>query len=411
MRGFIISILILSVAGAAVSGLLLYQHYVPQTEFGMLACGGDLINPCRILARSGFDMVLGFPIAGLGVLFYLFVIIAISVTLISGENRYPLSFAALLPVAVFSVIVDIVLGSLLIHLGLACRLCIITYAVNILICISLFLWYIRLEDEHKDLGALYRDLSAYLGGRDNRPLVLSFAFIMLFMFLFILFFTAYIEIRADADEASKTRISNFSEYFYTREEEDLSLPESAMTIGAPNAEIRIVVFTDFLCSACYRLYEVEKSVLSRFWKHVRIDYYCFPLDTVCNMHVPGTTYPNACTAAQAFITSAHKGFFPKLLEYHYEHYRENMAVFHRGDALASVRKYFAAVSPGGYNGFVQEALTERIKLMLYEDVERGAGLDVKAVPTLFINGRRLEGVPDAALLEAVISEELEKGRR
>ena len=90
MRTFIITILVLSVVGASVSALLLYQHYVPQTEFGMLACGGDLINPCRILARSGFDTIFGFPIAGLGVLVYLFMIIAIAVTMISGENRYPL---------------------------------------------------------------------------------------------------------------------------------------------------------------------------------------------------------------------------------------------------------------------------------------------------------------------------------
>lgn len=411
MRTFIISILILSVVGAAVSVLLLYQHYVPQTEFGMLACGGDLINPCRILARSGFDTIFGFPIAGLGVLVYLFMIIAIAVTMISGESRHPLCFAVLLPVGVLSVVADIILGSALIYLGLACRLCIVTYAVNIMICISLFFWYLALEEEHKDLGALYRGLSAYLGERDNRPLVMSFSLIMLFMFLFILFFTAYMDIRSEQDDAAKTRIRQFTEYYYTREQETLALPESIMTIGAPNAEIRIVVFTDFLCSACHRLYEVEKSVLSRFWKHVRIDYYCFPLDNVCNMHVPGTTYPNSCTAAQAFITSAHKGFFPKLLEYHYEHYQDNMTGFNRGDALASVRKYFTTVLPGGYEHFVQEALTERIKLALYEDVERGAGLNVKAVPTLFVNGRRLEGVPDASLLEAVLSEELETGHR
>ena len=411
MRAIITSILILSCAGAAVSGLLLYQHYVPQTEFGMLACGDALANPCRILARSGLDTVLGFPVAGLGMAAYLFMIIALAVTMTAGKKRYPLCFAALAPVALLSVIADIILGSILLYLGLACRLCMMTYVVNILICVSLFLCYLTLEHDKKGIRALYRNLSAFCGGREGRPAVLSFAFIMVSMFLILLFFTVYMDIRTEEDDATKTRIRQFSEYYYSREQEKLSLPESAMTIGNPGAEIRIVVFTDFLCSACYRFYEVEKSILSRFWRHVRIDYYCFPLDTVCNMHVPGTTYPNACTAAQAFITSGHKGIFSELLEYHFEHYPENMAGFHRGDALASVRKYFSAVSSGGYNGFIQEALTERIKLMLYEDVESGAGLKVKAVPTLFINGRRIEGVPDAMLLEAVLLEELEKGRR
>lgn len=411
MRAFIASILVLSAAGAVVSGLLLYQHYAPQTEFGMLACGGDLVNPCRILVRSGFDTVAGFPIAGIGLLVYLFMMIAVAATMISGESGYAPCFAVVLPAAALSIIADIILGSVLLYLGLACRLCMITYAINILLCISLFFWYLGLKNGQKGPGALYRELSAFIGGRENRPLIAGFSCIILFVFLFILFFTAYMDIPSEKDDALKARIRKFNEYFYTLKQEDLSLPGSTMAIGAPEAEIRIVVFTDFLCSACNRFYEVEKSLLSRFWRHIRIDYYCFPLDNVCNMHVPETTYPNSCAAAQAFITASQKGFFPELLEYHNRHYRDSIAVFHRGDALASVRGYFKSASMDEYKGFVQEALAERIKLMLNEDVERGARLNVKAVPTLFINGRRLEGVPDAALLEAVLSDELETGRR
>lgn len=411
MRAFIISILIFLLAGAAVSCLLLYQHYVPQTEFGMFACGSELVNPCRILTRSGFDTILGFPVAGLGVLAYLFMIIAIAVTMISGESRYPLCFAVLLPVAALSVITDIILGSVLIHLGLACRLCMVTYALNILICVTLFLWYLRMEDDHKALRALYRDLGVFLQANENRPLVASFSFIMLFMFLFIVFFTAYMDIRIEEDSSSRVRISRFKEYFNTRPQENISLPESTMSIGAPDAEIRIIVFTDFLCAACHRFYEVEKSLLSRFWHHVRIDYYCFPLDNVCNMHAPETTYPNSCAAAQAFMVAAERGMFRELLEYHNERYRDYVPAFNRGDALASLRNYLKTASRGAYEDFMQAALSERIKLMLNEDVERGAGLEIKAVPTLFINGRRLEGVPDAALLEAVLSEQLELRRQ
>jgi protein-disulfide isomerase len=411
MRAFIISILAFSLAGAAVSCLLLYQHYVPQTEFGMFACGSELVNPCRILARSGFDTILGLPVAGLGVLAYLFMIVAIVVTMISGETRYPLCFAVLLPVTALSVITDIILGSVLIHLGLACRLCMVTYALNILTCVSLFLWYLRMADDHEGFRVLYRDLAVFLRGNENRPLVASFSFIMLFMFLFIVFFTAYMDIRVEEDASSQARISRFKEYFNARPQENISLPESTMSIGAPDAEIRIIVFTDFLCSACHRFYEVEKSLLSRFWHHIRIDYYCFPLDNVCNMHAPETTYPNSCVAAQAFIMAAQRGMFRELLEYHYEHYRDYVAVFNRGDALASLRDYFKTASRGTYDDFVQAALSERVKLMLNEDVERGGGLAVKAVPTLFINGRRLEGVPDAALLEAVLSDQLEIRRQ
>jgi hypothetical protein len=410
MRAFIISILVFALAGAAISGLLLYQHYVPQTEFGMFACGSELVNPCRILTRSGFDTILGFPIAGLGLMAYLFMAIAAVITMMSGESRYPACFAVLLPVTALSVVMDIVLGSVLLHLGLACRLCLATYAINIMTGIALFFWYLRMTDDHEGLRAIYRDLAHYLRASENRPVVASFTFILVFMFLFIVFFSFYMAAGAGGGASSQARISRFKEYFYSRGVEKLSLPQSAMSIGAPDADIRIIVFTDFLCPACYRFYEVEKSLLSRFWRHIRVDYYSFPLDNVCNMHAPGTTFPNACVAAGAFMVAADRGMFRELLEYHFEHYTDNIARFNRGDSLATVRRYFGKRSPDVYDDFVRAALSERIKLMLNQDVELGAGLEVKAVPTLFVNGRRLEGVPDAVLLESVLSEQLETRR-
>ena len=38
----------------------------------------------------------------------------------------------------------------------------------------------------------------------------------------------------------------------------------------------------------------------------------------------------------------------------------------------------------------------------------GGAMNIRAVPTIFINGRRLEGVPEAKLLERVLSRELNR---
>jgi protein-disulfide isomerase len=216
-------------------------------------------------------------------------------------------------------------------------------------------------------------------------------------------------IKGSKSELSDERVKKFEEYYYSLKQEDATLPESLMVIGDPGAEIRIMAFTDFLCAACYRFYEVEKFLLSRFPGRIRIDYYSFPLDTVCNANSPRTVYPNSCVAAMTFIAAAKRGIFRHFLEYHYEHYKENMSRLHAGDVLLSAKQYFKdRSSEEEYNRFLKEAMSEQTKFSLNDDVKLGKTMNIRAVPTLFINGRRLEGIPDADLLEFVMSRELNK---
>ncbi|TFH43213.1 MAG: DsbA family protein, partial [Chrysiogenales bacterium] len=197
------------------------------------------------------------------------------------------------------------------------------------------------------------------------------------------------------------------EYFYSLPQEELSLPPAAMTVGDPSAEIRIAVFTDFLCTACYGFHNVKKALMARFPGRIRVDYYNFPLDTVCNRHSPRTVYPNSCVASQAFLAAAERGVFADLLEYHFSRYPESQSRLHRGDSIMNVKGYFEKRMKGyEYAQFLQEVLSERMKLALNEEIELGGRLNIRSVPTLFINGRRIEGVPNAALLESVIAEEL-----
>ena len=407
MKRFIVIILALSAAGVAVSTVLLYQHYHPFADFGMFSCGRGLVNPCAVLRLSGWDTVSGLPIAGLGVFAYLLAVIASSAALISGEARYPHLFAVLMPVFVASIAGDVVLGAILIHTGVPCRLCIATYAVNILICASLFVWYRDLKRDGQDLKTVYRTLISFLSSPGNRLMVMSSSLVMFFIFLFIISLSAIMSAGSIRPESSENRMNQFENYFNSLPEERISLPEGAMSLGDPNAEMRIIVFTDFLCTACNRFYEIEKTLMPRFWGRIRIDYYNFPLDSVCNPHAPRTVYPNSCVAAQAFIAAARRGIFREFLEYHNENFREYRERLQRGDVLVTVKEYFSGrLSAGEYERFLKETLSEKVKLSLYKDVELAGGAGIRAVPTLFINGRRLEGIPDADLLEFVLSREL-----
>jgi protein-disulfide isomerase len=409
MKKYIIFILAASCVGAAVSIILMYQHYFPFSEFGLASCGGGLVNPCAVLRSTGFSVLFGMPIAGYGLIAYLFFMVTASVAVISGEEWHAPCFAVQVPVAAASIIADVALGSILIYLGLACRLCIATYIINILICVSLFMWYLETRSDEYGVRLIYRNLRWFIQERRNRPTAASFAFTMVFIVLFVVFLSAFMNIKGNKSELSGERVKKFEEYYYSLKQEDVSLPESIMAIGDPGAEIRISAFTDFLCTACFRFYEVEKYLFSRFPGKIRVDYYNFPLDIVCNPNSPRTVYPNSCVAAGTFIAAAKRGIFRQFLEYHYEHFRENMSSLHAGDVLLSAKQYFRDRSSAGeYDRFLKDVLSEQTKLSLNDDIMLGKTMKIRSVPTLFINGRRLEGIPDAELLEIVLSGELKR---
>lgn len=407
MKRYILSILLLSVIGGVVASLLLFQHFFPHSDFALAACGSGVDNPCAELSRSGYSVLLGLPVAGYGLIGYLLLIITATLAMTAGDSWHVPCFAFQLPVAIAFVVIDVALGSILIYLKLSCRLCIATYVINILICITLFLWYVYVNEDGAGLLSIYHDFIALVRDPHNRPVEAAFSFAVLFMVLSVFFLSAFMEARGSALEPSAAELRKFEENFYSLRQEDISLPDSAMSLGPASARIRIIAFTDFLCSACMRFYETGHYLMSRFPGKVRIDYYSFPLDTMCNRHIPKTVYSNSCVAAQAFSAAARRGIFREFIDYHYSHYRANSAHINSGDVMAGFRDYFKERSNDHeYRIFSREIMSEASRSSVQDNAELGGAMKVRAVPTIFINGRRLEGVPDARLLEQVLAREI-----
>lgn len=406
MKKYVLAAVFLALFGALLSGILLYQHYAPDTDFGIISCGTGLVNPCVKLNQSGFSVMLGIPVAAYGLILYLIIIVTGLVVLASGDNYLRHCFAVLLPISVASIIGDVILGSILIYLRVACRFCITTYVVNILLAINFFMWYLQLKEE-TSLRGLYRDLFSFIRSREARPGVISHALMVLFMMSFVVMFSAYLGARARVSMPGADRIGKFADFFYSIPQEDLILPESAMHYGDPDAPVRIIAFTDFLCSACFRFYQDSQKLLSRFNGKIRIDYYTFPLDMVCNKNSPRTVYPNSCVASRAFLAASRDGRFRDLLEYHYGQYREKHLRMTSGDVLAAINDYFRDRGVERER-FFAAMNSDTIRRMLERDIDLGGTIAVRSVPTLFVNGRRLEGIPDYGLFESVIAREMEK---
>jgi protein-disulfide isomerase/uncharacterized membrane protein len=164
------------------------------------------------------------------------------------------------------------------------------------------------------------------------------------------------------------------------------LGESRHVKGAPDAPITIVEFSDFECPACGHAFGDLRELVKRR-RDVRLVFRHYPLDASCNSAMPQTLHPDACAAAIAAECAGDQG---KFWEYHdqlFEHQtaldRESLFRYARDLGLDIDRFRTCLDSPDA-------------RARVTEDVDAGTRLEIDSTPTLFINGRRLQGALDRA---------------
>lgn len=151
--------------------------------------------------------------------------------------------------------------------------------------------------------------------------------------------------------------------------------------GNADAGITIVEFSDFECPACRHAF-ADLREIARTEPDVRIVFRNYPLDPSCNPSVSRALHPDACLAAAAAECAHRAGRF---WEYH-DVLFENQKTLDRASLLRYARELGLDVD--GFRTCLDDPAT---MALIREDIEAGDRLGVASTPTLFINGRRLEG--------------------
>ncbi len=411
MKKYIYGILLLATAGAAVSGILLLQHYYPDSPIGSVFCGSGLVNSCASLNASKWSSFLGMPVAAHGLLFYLAVIFIVLIADYAGEQYYRYSAAVLLPLVLVSLAVDLGLLVLLIVLKTFCGLCVATYGINVLLLVAAIFWYRHLKRETgAGLSAWIKEMVSTENSPHKRAFFSTFT-IFVFLLAFSVFSTSNIlETRTQKETIPAGKIQQFLNEFYSSPVEDLSLPDTPLVLGDPEAEVTIVAFTDFLCSACYQFYKAEKYLLSRFRGKLRIIYYNYPLDGECNP-TSNTLYENSCIASRSFMAAAKFGVLNRYIVQHFRGYSRYRHAYSEATATANLR---AVLDQAGRNisaeGIKKMMNSDDLRSKVQDHVDAGNAARVDATPTLFISGRRIVGSLPNQVFEALIREELKRNR-
>jgi protein-disulfide isomerase/uncharacterized membrane protein len=413
MKKYPYLLMLLFALGALLSALLLIQHYFPESQAISVACGRGLVNPCLSLSQSAWSTLLGMPVAAYGLLFYLLGLFILLVADYAG-GRYPgHALALLLPLGAAAVLVDAVLAVILIATSLFCAFCVATYAVSLAILAIAVLWFRRARrDEGFALPAAYREILSTKDASPDRKAFLGSFVLFLFLLAFAVFSTSSIlKFRTQEGGPPPEKVQGFLTNFYRMPVENIAFPDSGLAMGSPKAEITIIAFTDFLCSACYEFYKTEKLLFARYPGKVRVIYYNYPLDMGCNPDVKRTVYPNSCIAARAMMAASDAGFLESYIVRHFADYhatKEGYGVQRALDLLGSLEP--EARRGTGADAFLARMNAQETSKRLEDHINLAKDSAIDSTPTIFIGGRRIVGVPPIQILDQIIRRELARKR-
>jgi len=177
----------------------------------------------------------------------------------------------------------------------------------------------------------------------------------------------------------------------------LEAPRAAVTVDAADpslgnarAPVTIVEYSDFQCPYCLRAAPTLKRLRETYGDKVRVVWKDFPLTQI---------HPQAFKAAEAGHCAAEQG---KFWEYHDKLFGNQQALQpdflkqYAKDAGMDAEKFGTCLDSSKY--------ADRVR----DSVAAGSQIGVSSTPTVFVNGRMLEGAQPYDVFSSVIDEELAK---
>jgi protein-disulfide isomerase len=151
--------------------------------------------------------------------------------------------------------------------------------------------------------------------------------------------------------------------------------------GPASASVTFVEFSDFACPACGQAFSDLRELL-KTRPDVKLVFRHFPLDSKCNPRVAQQVHPEACQAAAAAECAGRLGRF---WEFH-DLLFGNQKGLDRDTLFRHARELGLDIA--AFRTCLDDPATmDRIAA----DVDAGTRFGIESTPTLFINGRRIEG--------------------
>jgi protein-disulfide isomerase/uncharacterized membrane protein len=425
--------LLLALSGAALAMLLLFKHHGEPTGFTAVEaiCGAGPDSGCDRVNHSPYATLAGAPLAGLGLFFYLSVALLLALAVLAEDEA--VAPAAALALAGFSLalVIDLVLlGVQAFAIHAFCMLCIATYAVNAAGIVALAPARRALDQVRSAFvqplgrllvaGWLVGSLMAAgavaatdvaLGAREDerardilgKPSSVAPAPAP----------TASVappppgadpstHYREEAERAQQQartlqetlddpeKLQHYldakaSRDFDQAKVQDVELKDVPVK-GLPQAPLRLVVYSDFLCPWCRNLAGGLANYLPHAEDKVVLYFKNYPLDKTCNAALGGTMHPGSCWMALGGVCANEQG---KFWQYHDRVFSNPPNNPTKDDVLRIGAE--AGLTPATLSACIDAPATGQ---KLQADIAEGRRIGVSGTPTVLINGKKLPRLND-----------------
>jgi len=166
------------------------------------------------------------------------------------------------------------------------------------------------------------------------------------------------------------------------------------SLGKADAPVTVIEYSDFQCPFCLRVMPTLKELRTKYGDRMRLVWKDFPLTQI---------HPQAFIAAQAGNCAREQG---KFWEYHDKLFTNQSSL--TADAL---KRYAADSSLGLDTARFNQCLdSSKYEARVQEALAAGKDLGISSTPTVYVNGRMINGAQPIEVFQSVIDEELARGK-
>ncbi len=392
-----------SLIGLGISLYLTVHHFKILTQGftapSFCSMGGKF--DCDIVNMSSFSKLGPFPVAGLGLIYFLYLCLASIYARIvteSSKASLALPFFMTIPAFFFSIYLAGVSSFIL---GTWCILCVSLYLISIG---NLILLYKILGISFLQTGNFIMNYLKKIFGKSNtlnfEPNFFSqilFAFVIIGLSSFILYSKEH-KYAADLEDFDRKA---YLDFFYAQKPlPTLDLKGKAFW-GTQGAPVTIVEFSDFECPFCKKAALNLKPRLKEFEKDVALYFINYPLDKNCNPYMQRDLHEHACDAAKASLCAQNQG---KFWPYH------DLLFENQGKFSMDQLKGYAQRAGINVQKFDECFNSEETKAKILADIEAGKSVGLQGTPMVILNGRVFKDWYNPVVLKLLIEEEIKRAK-
>ena len=354
------AVVLIALVGLLVSVYLSYSHYRVYTDIGYKSfCAISKAINCDTVSQSAYSIFLGLPVPVWGIAGYIFFLLLLLIAKSRDAENKRVWVLLFLIAAMFTLYSIVLAGISTFYIHSYCIMCIVLYAVNLLL-----LFYTRMtRSRFKSSGfieGLTKDIHFIQSKRSTvlRMFTPFFAGVV----LLLLFFPSYWQL--DSPVLHSELNSGTTQ-------------DGHPWIGAENPKLIITEYTDYKCFQCKKMHFFLRQLIAKHPDKIRLIHRNFPMDHSVNPIVKEPFHIGSGKMALMAIHAVTENKFWRMNDLLFEVAGESKVI--------DIRKLAAKL--GMDPKTLARSLNDRnTRLSLQRDILSALKLQINGTPAYVING-------------------------